>query len=74
VGRVNPDPAHFSHTTYLAKTTTRIKFMLITYIVKSNKKQKWQIPEKGSALIEKTISHDFYGRDMCIFIDLMFES
>jgi len=25
-------------------------------------------PEKGFAPYEKTISHDFYGHDMCIFI------
>ena len=38
---------------YLAKTTTRSHFMLITYIVFLTEMQKRQIPEKGFALIEK---------------------
>jgi len=38
--------------------------MLNTYIIKMNRAN----PEKRFAPYEKTISHDFYGRDMCIFI------
>jgi len=38
---------------FLAKTTTRSQFMLITYIAFVTKMQKRQIPEKRFALIKK---------------------
>jgi hypothetical protein len=44
---------------YLAKTTTRSQFMLITYILFLTKWQKRQIPDKGFAHFEKTISQLF---------------
>jgi hypothetical protein len=44
---------------YLAKTAGSSILISSTYIVFFTKMQKRQTPEKGFALIEKTISHDF---------------
>jgi hypothetical protein len=46
-----------------------LKPNLVHYIYpKIHKKSKRQALEKGFALIEKTISHEIYGRDMYTFI------
>ena len=54
---------------FLAISGTWNQFLLISYIVKSTKKQKRTIYSELFALFEKIISYEFFGDKICAIFE-----